>query len=628
MDKIKVLVVEDEAVTAMDIQERLIKLGYNVPIISDTGEEAIKMTNVLQPNVILMDIVLKGEIEGTQAAYEISKQCRIPIIFLTAYKDEETFKHAKQSQPYGYLTKPFETRELSSAIEIALLKHDAEERILAAEERYRSVMENAACGIFIMDKEGVISEFNKQIQAMFGASYKQIIGKNFRSFLDQSEQDYLSVQINKVLNEKIIGPNQCSVQPLNGGLRDIEFTAVYVNNDREKFIFCILNDVTERNRLRKQAVLADKLATVGTLTAGIIHEVNNPLTYVLGNLEYINEQISAANDESTYKKTIFELKDIIDVSIKGIQEISSIIKELKGYTRLEQKELSAVNVHEAIQFAINMAYPQFHEVTQLKTDFADNIPLLFLDNHSLQQVFLNLIVNAAQAMELNQRDNNCIIIKTRLEDDRIRIDISDTGKGMTAEVISKIFEPFYTTKSAGAGTGLGLSICSDIINSIGGEIYVESTLGVGSAFSIYLPIQLKITAADEVNKPVLQQAPRKKIIVIDDEPTLLIIMKRVLEKHHEVMSYNSRAALEFLVKNSDDVDAIVTDLNMPDVNGIDLYNYVAANIPRLKDRMIFVTGGTYTPAVKEFLASVDNICLTKPFTSEQLRQAINRVFSA
>ncbi len=626
MEEIKILVVEDEAITAMDIQRRLQKCGYLVPHISDTGADAIRIAKESRPNIILMDIVLKGEMDGTKAAKEISKYCPVPIIFITAYKDEDTFNRAKLTGPYGYITKPFETRDLFNAIELALFKHGAEVRISAAEQRYRSVMENATCGIFIIDKNGLISDLNKQTEKILGAQRHEIIGKNFKNYVHPSERDYADIQIRKLLVEKMIGPNEGHVQQADGNIRDIEFTAVFVENNDEKFIFSILNDVTERNKLRAQHLLADKLATVGTLAAGIIHEINNPMTFILGNLGCIKEQINTLSlEDAAHKALLSKLKDIVDESIHGAELIRVIVRDLKGFTRADPVELASINIHEILDAAINMAYPQFKNHAVLKKDFSSDIPLLLWSGGKLHQVFLNLIINAAQAMEEGVLNENIISISTRIEKGRICIKIADTGKGIKSENLSKIFDPFFTTKPVGIGTGLGLSICYDIIHDLGGEITVVSEIGKGATFSIFLPINLIVKTTPMIAEAVKGVAS-KKILIIDDEPTLLITLEQILGKDNAITkAQGGRAAFNLLKKRSDQFDVMVTDLNMPDVNGIDLFRYLVGSNPQLAKHTVFTTGGSFTASMTEFISSTKNPCIEKPFTREQLFQAINSV---
>jgi PAS domain S-box-containing protein len=496
----------------------------------------------------------------------------------------------------------------------------------ASELRYHSVMERATCGIFIMDQNGIISDINKQTEKIFGSVRDNIIGKNFMNFIPVTERDYADIQFQKLLVEKTIGPNQGHIQQPNGNIVDFEFTSVYVENEREKFLFTILNDITENNRLRAQTILADKLATVGTLAAGIIHEINNPMTFVYSNLEYINKKIKTIIlDDTQHRDFILNLKDVIDESLQGARKIIKIIHDLKGFARKDQDELTLVNINEVLNTAINIAHPQFKNHAQLKTDFATDLPLLLSSNGKLNQVFLNLIINAAQAMDGDDFQKNIIHIKTFAEQDGICIDITDTGKGITPNILSKIFDPFFTTKPAGVGTGLGLSICSEIINGLGGQIIAKSNLGKGSMFSIFLPINLIEETTTSMSAPI-KNVTGKKILIIDDQPTVLKTLDRVLGKNNQVtQALGGRAAFDLLISGGQQFDIIVSELEMPDISGVDLYRYLAKYKPSLAKIMIFTIAGPRNFLTTEFLLSIKNPCIKKPFTKNLLLEAIDGV---
>jgi len=628
MDKTSILVVEDEAITAMDIQMRLEKLGYKVPAIIDSGEEAILMADKLRPDLILMDIVLKGKMDGTIAAQRISSSYHIPIVFLTAYSDDDTFNRAILSSPYGYLTKPFEPRYLRISVELALFKHNAESKIYSAEQRYRSIMENATCGIFIIDQSGIISELNLEAEKIFGGQHNQMIGTDFKNFVLPSDQAYVDVQMKKMPIKKIIGPYEGRIQRPDGNIRDVEFSAVHVANNEEKFIFAIINDITERNKLQSQKILADKLATVGTLTAGIIHEINNPMTFILSNLNYINEHLKTIkSDNIEQNKLISTLNDRIIESTDGAEKIREIVHNFKGFARVDQGELTWTNIHDVLNDAINMASSQFKNHASFEKNFAADLPLLLLSSSKLHQVFINMLINAGQSMDGDDLHKNIIRVKTYVENDQVCIEINDTGKGISPETIVKIFDPFFTTKPVGIGTGLGLSICYEIIHAIGGQIQVKSELGKGTTFSIYLPINL-ITERRR-RRPTItdtKEITGKRILIVDDEPALLNLLERILGNDNQITkAQGGRAAFNLLAKDSEQFDVIVSDLNMPDINGVELFQYITVNNPKLARHMIFSTGGSYTASMTEFLSSMKNPCLEKPFTREQLFQAINTV---
>jgi PAS domain S-box-containing protein len=542
----------------------------------------------------------------------------------------EILKRAPELQAVSEnFTKSFEAHDLQNVVELSLVKSRVGEKILAAKKRYRAIMENASCGIVIHNIQGELIEINKQAKALFGDITQPLAEKNITDFVVAADKEYLLLQFKKLIRQKSIGSSHIHIQQANGHVINVECSSVFIEDDNESYVISILNDMTESNRLLSQTLLSDKLATIGTLAAGIIHEINNPMIWILNNLSYLDDKVKGLKANNFEQKSILiKMDETIGESLQGAERIRDIIHDLKGYTRIDENTLTPVDVNVAIKSAINMAYPQFKNRAKLETSFDLSIPILLLNSNKLQQIFLNLIVNASQSLNKSHFDHNIIRITTYMSKNNIGIDIADTGAGIAPEVLPKIFDPFFTTKPVGVGTGLGLSISHEIIHNLGGEITVKSDLNIGTTFSVCLPLQLKVQESnDAVIVPVILQAGRKKLLVIDDEPTLLRVMKQILSTEHDITVSDGRAALSLLAQHGNDFDGLITDVNMPDVNGIDLYRYVLKQYPGLEKRIIFVTGGDYTSSATEFLSTIKNPCLEKPFTPAELYLAVNKIFA-
>ncbi len=248
-------------------------------------------------------------------------------------------------------------------------------------------------------------------------------------------------------------------------------------------------DVTEQKKFRQQGLLTAKLVTVGTLAAGIIHEINNPLAYIISNLHFINDKIIRLNkSEISLENFILKLTEVINDSVQGAERINKIVQDIRGYARHDEVGGNPIDVNKVLDTALDMAYPKYKYHASVEKELSADIPLLCFEEGRLVQVFLNIIINAAQSFDNDNRDNNVIRLKTSVEGRHVCIAISDTGSGISPENLQQIFEPFYTTKAVGVGTGLGLSICNEIIYSMGGEIRVSSEVNKGTSFYIYLPM--------------------------------------------------------------------------------------------------------------------------------------------
>jgi CheY-like chemotaxis protein len=267
---------------------------------------------------------------------------------------------------------------------------------------------------------------------------------------------------------------------------------------------------------------------------------------------------------------------------------------------------------------------------RLVTELAD-VPPVFGSEHRIEQVFLNLLVNAVQALPDDRPDNEIRVTLRADATGAVVVEVADNGPGISDDIRARIFDPFFTTKRVGLGLGLGLSICHGIVTAHGGTIAVDSTLDAGSIFRVILPAMARhasstATPAPPVKEPILE-APlvRLRVLVIDDEPALCAMIVRVLEDECDVhVAVNGREALDRLVHATTPYDVILCDLMMPDMTGMDLFAEVARRYPGLEDRFVLMTGGAFTPRATAFLAQIGNRRLEKPFDGKTLRAAIAR----
>ena len=377
----------------------------------------------------------------------------------------------------------------------------------------------------------------------------------------------------------------------------------------------VARDITERRHLEAQLAQADRLASVGTLAAGVAHEINNPLTYVIHHLQEIERGL-ATDDRG--------LSSLAGEAAAGAQRIRTIVKDLMLFARHEQGGgAGAVDVHELLEKAIQLGFNQIRHRARLVRDFGD-VALVSGDPGRLSQIFLNLLVNAAQAIGLGDAENNEIRVTTRTIPGMVQIVVRDTGAGIPDAVRDRIFEPFTTTKDVGEGTGLGLWICHSLVTAAKGRIEVETELGVGTAFTVSLPLAL-------ADRPPPRSATRDRpgrlppglrVLVVDDEVLIGRLVQAGLAEEADVVAVTSgRAALE-LLQEDERFDVILSDLMMPDVTGMELHACLEANAPHLADRMVFMTGGAFTPEDRRFLDGVEGRRVAKPFSMADIRGAI------
>jgi two-component system, cell cycle sensor histidine kinase and response regulator CckA len=270
----------------------------------------------------------------------------------------------------------------------------------------------------------------------------------------------------------------------------------------------------------------------------------------------------------------------------------------------------------------------FHVIKQkarLEKDFGVNLPSFSANTGKLQQVLINILMNAAQAIEGNHPAENKIRIRTGRQNGSLFVEVMDTGKGISEKVLPRIFDPFFTTKPVGTGTGLGLAVCNEILQHYQGRIEVSSRVGMGSTFTIQLPLENGQSLPVAVDNGRLTEKKLGRVLVVDDEPGNLEVLSRSLRKEYEVLSaLSGEEAMVILKKGGGQVDAIVSDINMPDMDGMELYKTVSTVFPGMEKKMVFITGGIFAQDVSEFLKTVTNICLEKPFNREHLQKAVSQ----
>jgi CheY-like chemotaxis protein len=253
------------------------------------------------------------------------------------------------------------------------------------------------------------------------------------------------------------------------------------------------------------------------------------------------------------------------------------------------------------------------------------VPGVEANQARLGQVFLNLIINAAQALPEGRAEHNEIRVSTRLEGDRVVVEVSDTGAGIPPEIIGRIFEAFFTTKEVGVGTGLGLAICQRIVTDMGGELTVESEVPKGTTFRVRLPVARM--EENEAPPPALQvtvAARRGRVLVVDDEIFVLRVVERILSQEHDVVLLaNAQEALA-LCASGEKFDLIISDLMMPNMTGMDLHRELLLIVPEQANKMIFLTGGAFTTKARQFLAETPKEHLDKPFDHANLRAIVRR----
>jgi PAS domain S-box-containing protein len=373
-------------------------------------------------------------------------------------------------------------------------------------------------------------------------------------------------------------------------------------------------DVSARKALEAQLVQADRLAAIGTMAAGVAHEINNPLAYLMLNLDWITRKLpESASDPSS----IASLIELLHEASRGAERVASIVRELRTFSRADAETRRRVDLAAVVRSAIKIAGHEIRHRARVSTSF-EPAGYVWANEARLEQVVLNLLLNAAHAMPETQATSNEIRVHVRPDGDAsIVLEVSDNGEGISPDVLPRIFDPFFTTKPRGVGMGLGLSICHGIVMSLGGQITVHSTPHEGTTFRVALPA----TDREDVDSvPPPSEAPgsprpaRARVLVIDDEVPIANTLRDLLGGQHDVTATTTVLDALAAIEAGREFDVIFCDLMMPGMSGIELYETLRTTRPELALRVVFMTGGAFTARAAEFLATAVNRRVEKPFS--------------
>jgi PAS domain S-box-containing protein len=387
-------------------------------------------------------------------------------------------------------------------------------------------------------------------------------------------------------------------------------------------------DVTARKEMESQLMLADRMVSVGTMAAGVAHEVNNPLAYVMANLAFVQEEFEKIKLTMPHDAAD-KIEMALAESCEGAERVRLIVRDLKHFTRGDEERLEPVNIQEVLNSSINVAWNEIRHRGNLVKTF-EKIPDVLGNKARMGQLFLNLLINAAQALDIEHSQTHEIHVSTSISDNSmVLVVIRDSGPGIEPAIRERIFDPFFTTKAVGEGTGLGLSICHNIVTSMGGNIGFNTRVQKGTEVWVELPAHAVAIqgGARLASDGVVQAAAdvRARILVADDEPPVARALKRALAQHDVVVVNNGKDALEAWAKEPFDV--MFCDVMMPGLMGMDIYEALKERGDGYHERIIFMSGGAFTPEAQNFLTAVENPSIEKPFDLKQVKSLALEVAS-
>jgi PAS domain S-box-containing protein len=487
----------------------------------------------------------------------------------------------------------------------------AQDTLARSESRYRNLFESASDAIATFDANGRFTTFNHAAENISGYRRDELIGQWFAPMLPDDELPKALAHFQKALAGET-GLFETNFIRKDGDVRTIQVT--YSTPQKDEEVLCVIRDVTDQKMLQEQLIQSEKMSAIGQLVSGVAHELNNPLAGISAFAQLLLTEKRFPPDQRTAAEMIYA----------EARRASRIVQNLLTFARQHKPERTSTPINQVLDDTLELrGYELRVRGIEVVRDYEEDIPETMADAHQLQQVFLNLITNAEQAMEKRQRDAQRLIVRTGRSGGAIRIEVEDTGPGIPPNLLERVFNPFFTTKPTGSGTGLGLSISLGIVREHGGRIWAENTPAGGARFVIELPLVTPHVSDDFNQAPTAAAVgDRLRILVVDDEASVRVALQRYLAgRGHEVETTASgKDGLARLREGT--FDAVVVDMRMPDLSGEQLYDELHRRDRAHAERVIFTTGQLVDEQVRAFLASTGRPYIPKPFEFSAFDQAL------
>jgi PAS domain S-box-containing protein len=631
---LRVLIVEDLEDDALLLQRVLRQAGYDLR--SERVDTAAAMNAALDRQAwdfVIADYTLP-EFDGLAALALVKERgLDLPFIIVSGSIAEDIAVAAMKAGAHDFIMKsnlarlvPAVERELREA-EVRRARKRAEESLQENYQIIQAVFEGTSDAIFVKDLNGRYVMINSAGSRVFDKSPEEVIGKTDLELYSPETASEIAEHDRQVL---MSGETQIyeEIGTALGVTRTYLATKAPYRDHQGKLIgtIGIARDITERKqaeeqlqRQREALYQSEKLATMGQLLAGVAHELNNPLSVVMGQAALLQQSIKSKRQAERAAKIV-----------QAAERCARIVNNFLALARQRPPERQPVQLNTVVREAVELlAYPLRVDGVEVVFALADEMPVLRADPHQLHQVVVNLASNAHQAMrEVTGPRRLTVATGVETGGRRVWLEVRDSGLGIAAELRGRIFEPFFTTKPPGVGTGLGLSLCQGIVEGHGGWIGVMQGAEPGAVFRVELPVEGQAWST----VPPMEQTPLvvrgKRILVVDDEPGIAGVLAEVLQMDgHAVETVgNGEAALKKLAAGG--YDLILSDIRMPELDGPSLYWELERRDPSLLQRMIFLTGDTLSPGTREFLETTGAPCLSKPFALSDVREIVQRILQA
>ena len=631
MNEPRILIVEDEPIVAADLSAHLKRLNYQPVGRAASGAQAIALAGELRPDLVLMDIRLEGAMDGVEAATEIRQRFRIPSVFLSAYSEQVTIERARLAEPFGYLLKPFDGRELQANIEMALYKHRSEEALRLSEVRLHEILDHLDALVYVADMQTYETLFVNQ----YG---KRVWGDFTGQTCWQNLQSGQTGPCSFCTNARLLQPDGTPAGVYVWESQDLVAKRCYECRDSairwpdgRMVRLEIATDITERKQVEAQNRQLQKTESLGRMAGAIAHNFNNQLAAVMLNLEMLQQELppQAGPDLSLAE------------ALKSARKAANISTQMLVYLGQAAAQREPLDLSEACRQSLALLQAANPTAAVLKPDLPAPGPTIKANANQMQQVLTSLLTNAWEA---GSNGSNAVRLTVKLAAaaeipaaHRFPIDwqprdpayacleVADTGCGITAGDMEKIFDPFFSSKFT--GRGLGLAVVLGIVREHGGGITVESEPGRGSVFRVFLPVATAVVPPRAVPVvPAPRPAVHGSVLVVEDEPALRTTLTQALQLagFQVFAAADGVAGVELFEQHRDEIQCVVCDLSMPRLDG---WGTLAA-LRRLAPGLPFILSSGYDNArvMAGQHPELPQAFLQKPYQLKALIKVINQVW--
>jgi PAS domain S-box-containing protein len=640
----KILVVDDEPRMCDSLKLLLNNSGYEEVQVSNNGHEAIECLAKNAFDLVFLDIVLP-DMDGFQVMDYINQQHPdTMVIIITGHVSMQTALRALRRGAYDYIKKPFEPEELltkgKNAIKQKMLTYENRSingKLELSEKRYRYLIQNSPDIIYTLDNKDNFTFISDVVEHLTGFKAKQLIGKYYTTIIHEKDLEKANWFFNERRTDERVSHGELRIKVCNGGNRfelcevkyltmELKSTGMYdrPTTEASKHLgaYGILRDITDRKRLEAQLQHAQRLESLGTLSGGIAHDFNNLLMAIQGNISLMLLDVDSSHP--SYQK----LKNIETYVQRG----ANLTKQLLGFAREGKYEVKPTDLNKVIKNQ-NRMFGYTQKQINIHTKYEENLWTVEVDQKQMEQVLLNLYINASQAMavggDLYVRTENFIIDENYIKRYHarsgryVRISVTDTGIGMNKATQQRIFDPFFTTKEIGKGTGLGLASVYGIIKNHEGFVTVSSKEGEGSTFIIYLPASEKEIIEGEGSVKDIKNS--RTVLLIDDEDMIVEVGREILGiLGYKVLTARSgEKGIEVYQQNRDQIDVVILDMVMPSMGGTETYNRIKEIDPDVK--FLLSSGYSVDKEASKILNGGRNGFIQKPFTINQLSEKMRKI---